>query len=173
MEAAREGPASGRPGDQDDMRGDPENTPASNALATRRAIAQRHQDLPPPGGSGRDPYGRFRPGASGNPRGRPVGCVSLTTRMRRVLLETVDGNGEPLADLLAKRLVQVMLTQPVEASGILRTFMDRDEGKAVARMESDPADTAAAIREALAEMDASVPDYAAGDNGDIVEATIE
>lgn len=45
---------------------------------------------------GRLPSGRFAPGHSGNPRGKPKGAISFRTRLRRTLMKDPELMGEIL-----------------------------------------------------------------------------
>ena len=64
-------------------------------------------DAPSKGGEGegytppRDTSGRFLPGYSGNPQGRPKGSISFRTRLRRQLKE----NPQVMADIIRRLLL--------------------------------------------------------------------
>lgn len=69
----------------------------------------------PPATAGRDQAGRFRPGQSGNPAGRPKGA-------RHVALRAVETIGEENAEALMRRAVELALDGDVQA---LRILLDR------------------------------------------------
>ncbi|MFO0828427.1 MAG: DUF5681 domain-containing protein [Phycisphaerales bacterium] len=80
----------------------------------------------PPAGA-RDARGRFTPGTSGNPGGRPRGRVSFTESLRRALEADAD-DGRPIADRLAETLVRAALTGDLRAIALIA---DRTEGRAI------------------------------------------
>jgi len=78
----------------------------------------------------RDAQGRWRPGHSGNPRGRPRRGESLAEHLRRVLAETVEvegGDRKTRARLVAEALVAKAIEGNVPAC---RLIFERVEGKA-------------------------------------------
>tara|TARA_R100000458_G_C8248501_1_gene225889 strand:- start:64 stop:414 length:351 start_codon:yes stop_codon:yes gene_type:complete len=81
------------------------------------------------------PENQFKPGQSGNPGGRPVGSVGLSKRIQKVLLETTDNRGKPLADILVEKLVAESLKNPHKMYAFIRDFIDRDEGKVLDKVE--------------------------------------
>src|SRR3989344_2335621 len=54
----------------------------------------------------RDDNGRFRPGLSGNPTGRPTGCVSITAEIKKKLQEVPDGQQKSYLELLINRILK-------------------------------------------------------------------
>ena len=93
-------------------------------------------------GYGQPPRGtQFRPGQSGNPRGRPKGSRNFVSVMKKVLLKPVDvrHNGihkkmptqEAFANLLATRA----LAGDAKAMGLLIRLVDQ--------VDNDPAETSA------------------------------
>lgn len=54
----------------------------------------------------RDDNGRFRPGLSGNPIGRPTGCVSITAEIKKKLQEVPDGQQKSYLELLINRILK-------------------------------------------------------------------
>lgn len=54
----------------------------------------------------RNEQGRWTTGTSGNPAGRPVGSGSIVTELRRLIDET-DSNGETVAAVIARQLVEL------------------------------------------------------------------
>lgn len=73
----------------------------------------------------RDDHGRYLPGTSGNPGGRPKGSVSLVTSIRRELERRQD-LGQPGLDAVAARLVDLALEGDLRA---VREIGDRLDGK--------------------------------------------
>jgi Family of unknown function (DUF5681) len=74
-------------------------------------------------GPGRPPKDtRFKPGVSGNPKGRPKGSVNLRTRVTRQLRQTVTvtRNGRPVkmrkADLIALQIVDTAAKGDLKAA---------------------------------------------------------
>jgi hypothetical protein len=74
----------------------------------------------------RDEHGRYLPGASGNPGGRPKGSVSLVTAIRHELERRQD-SGQPGIEAVAARLVDLALDGDIRA---VREIGDRLDGKA-------------------------------------------
>lgn len=54
----------------------------------------------------RDDNGRFRPGLSGNPTGRPAGCVSITAEIKKKLQEVPEGQQKSYLELLINRILK-------------------------------------------------------------------
>lgn len=73
----------------------------------------------------RDDHGRYLPGTSGNPGGRPKGSVSLVTSIRRELERRRD-LGQPGLEAVAARLVDLALEGDLRA---VREIGDRLDGK--------------------------------------------
>ncbi|MCP4804821.1 MAG: hypothetical protein GY884_05660 [Proteobacteria bacterium] len=73
---------------------------------------------------------QFKPGHSGNPKGRPKGRIDLSGRIRKELLRRIKGDQE-MADAVAKSVVASILKDPVKASKLLLSIQDRDEGPVV------------------------------------------
>ena len=111
----------------------------------------------------RDNNGRFLKGNSGNPSGRPKSSVSISARIRKVLLQERGKDGKVVADVLAEGMVKEALKYPAKMLAFLKEFMDRDEGRTDRRdLEGNDANIsaeacAAAIRGAVEAMKASVP----------------
>jgi hypothetical protein len=57
-------------------------------------------------GENRDEMGRFRPGSSGNPTGRPSGCVSITAEIKKKLQEVPEGQQKSYLELLINRILK-------------------------------------------------------------------
>ena len=74
---------------------------------------------------GRDEQGRFLPGTSGNPGGRPKGSVSLATALQRELLRRQE-SGQAGIEAVAARLVDLALQGDLRA---VREIGDRLDGK--------------------------------------------
>jgi hypothetical protein len=73
----------------------------------------------------RDEHGRFLPGTSGNPGGRPKGSVSLATALQRELLRRQE-SGQAGIEAVAARLVDLALAGDLRA---VREIGDRIDGK--------------------------------------------
>lgn len=74
---------------------------------------------------GRDELGRWVPGRSGNPYGRPRGAVGLTTTIREELERLAD-DGRTFREMLAERVVAMALAGDIRAIAFVA---DRVEGK--------------------------------------------
>ena len=72
----------------------------------------------------RDDAGRWMPGTSGNPAGRPVGRGSITTELRRLLAET-DADGVAVHTRIAERLIHMAKQGDLKA---IREVLDRVDG---------------------------------------------
>lgn len=73
----------------------------------------------------RDEQGRYLPGTSGNPGGRPKGSVSLVAALRRELERRQD-SGQPGIEAVAARLVDLAVGGDLRAA---REIADRLDGK--------------------------------------------
>lgn len=73
----------------------------------------------------RDENGRYLPGTSGNPGGRPKGSVSLVAALRRELERRQD-SGQPGIEAVAARLVDLAVGGDLRAA---REIADRLDGK--------------------------------------------
>ena len=108
----------------------------------------------------RNARGHFEKGVSGNPGGRPRGSVGLSRRIQELMLTESGATGKTLADHLVEALVTESLKNPSKMWPFIKEFLDRDEGrtdKLDVANDASPAEQAALIREALAQMRASVP----------------
>jgi hypothetical protein len=57
----------------------------------------------------RDNKGRFMPGISGNPKGKPLGAKHMTTLLMDALREIPNGHGKPADILIVQKLIQKAL----------------------------------------------------------------
>ena len=87
---------------------------------------------------------RFRPGLSGNPRGRPKGSVNLRTRVAQQLRQpvTVTRNGRPVrmrkGDLIALQIVDAAAKGDLKAA-MLAMRLDDEQSVALAKSSSEEA----------------------------------
>ena len=85
----------------------------------------------------RDEHGQWRPGTSGNPRGRPPKAACVTDHLRRLLAETLRGDSRITH---AEALARVLLTEALRGDRhAIREVLDRVEGRPVQTFV-DPAD---------------------------------
>lgn len=54
----------------------------------------------------RDEKGRFKPGMSGNPAGKPPGSISLTTKLKKELEKMPQGQKITYLDALVKQILK-------------------------------------------------------------------
>ena len=83
----------------------------------------------------RNTQGQWTAGTSGNPAGRPTGSGSIVTELRRLIDET-DSNGETVAAVIARQLVDLA------KSGDLRAIKECFD-----RLDGSPRQTAVTISE--------------------------
>ena len=57
----------------------------------------------------------FKPGQSGNPKGKPVGTRSLTTLLREALIKVGKGQEEPYDELLIRKVMKMAIVDGNEA----------------------------------------------------------
>lgn len=85
-------------------------------------------------GENRDENGRFNPGISGNPSGRPKGSVSIRDSVRQELVKVPEGEKETYLELLVKQI----LTKAIKGdSQTLRLIWEQLEGRAKQSTEID------------------------------------
>ena len=94
-------------------------------------------------GPGRPPKDtRFKPGVSGNPKGRPKGSVSLRTRVTQQLRQTVTvtRNGRSVkmrkADLIALQIVDTAAKGDLKAA-LLAVRLDDEASVAASRVSAE------------------------------------
>lgn len=78
---------------------------------------------------------RFKPGTSGNPRGRPRGR-SLRSRLRELLGKKIHGFAA--AELIAARLIQESLNGDIRAMRVLLDVTEGPVSRAPAHRAPDP-----------------------------------
>lgn len=66
-------------------------------------------DMPAQTGESRDEQGRFVPGFSGNPQGRPKGSVSIVGEIKRKLQEVPEGQQKTYLELLVNRILKAAI----------------------------------------------------------------
>jgi hypothetical protein len=79
---------------------------------------------------------RFQPGVSGNPKGRPKGAISLTTRLNRVLSEKIivseGGRKKSVTkiDAAVMHLIRLALSSDMRAMNLVVSLVSMAEQKA-------------------------------------------
>jgi len=108
----------------------------------------------------RDERGRWRPGHSGNPRGRPRKGQALSEHLRAVLaeeVETADGCRKTRARLVAEALVAKAIEGNVPAC---RLIFERLEGRAPKCVHETQDQSQAQARETTANVaDGELPEW--------------
>ena len=74
---------------------------------------------------------QFKKGKSGNPKGKPVGALSMTTKIREFLME-FGKDGETNADKLKRAIVLRAITK---SDVMAKEIMDRVDGKVPTKTE--------------------------------------
>jgi len=75
-------------------------------IGVRKGNYMNNNETPDKTGENRDNMGRFRPGMSGNPTGRPAGVISITAEIKKKLLEVPDGQQKSYLELLVHRIIK-------------------------------------------------------------------
>ena len=87
-------------------------------------------------------HSQFKPGVSGNPRGRPKGSINLRTRVTQQLRQpvTVTRNGRPVkmrkGDLIALQIVDTAAKGDLKAA-VLAVRLDDEASIAASRASTD------------------------------------
>ena len=68
-------------------------------------INKTNTKKPVPTGKKQTKDTKFKPGQSGNPKGRPPGTISLTTMIKQELEKCPEGDKKTYADLIVKRIL--------------------------------------------------------------------
>lgn len=69
------------------------------------------EGVPAETGKIRDEEGKFIPGVSGNPAGRPKGSVSIVTEIKRRLEEIPEGQKKTYLELLVDRIMKSAIAE--------------------------------------------------------------
>lgn len=85
---------------------------------------------------GRDAFGRFKPGYSGNPLGRTPGSVGLAEAIRAEL-DQADDEGRTAAQRIAEKLVAMAIAGDLRA---IQLVAERIEGRPRAAEDRQPID---------------------------------
>jgi hypothetical protein len=104
--------------------------PETPEEAVARIVAERGGGPPVKQAESRRPDGRFAPGVSGNPHGRPPRALCLTDLARQVLAEEGVA-GRTAAEDVVRAWVKLAKTNP----SALRELLDRTEGKPTQHVE--------------------------------------
>jgi len=92
-----------------------------------------NKPVPATPGPVRDKFGRFVPGHSGNPGGKPKGKPQIPDMLRRISKERVKLQGRYVTKLEA--LLRTAFMQAIKGDAKAREFIaDRMEGKAIDRV---------------------------------------
>lgn len=62
-------------------------------------------------GENRDEQGRFKPGHSGNPEGKPEGTISIVGSLKKRLNEVPTGHKKTYLELLIDRILQKAISE--------------------------------------------------------------
>lgn len=62
-------------------------------------------------GENRDELGRFKPGHSGNPEGKPEGTISIVGSLKKRLSEVPTGHKKTYLELLIDRILQKAISE--------------------------------------------------------------
>lgn len=83
----------------------------------------------------RDEKGRFIPGVSGNPGGKPQGIKHVSTVLREMLDQLVEGMDITHREALAKKIYRMSLIEG--NTQMIKEIMDRTEGKVTEIIKSE------------------------------------
>lgn len=83
----------------------------------------------------RDKGGKFLPGVSGNPSGKPRGCLSLVAAVKRRLREVLDEEtGETRLDAIADNFINNAMFGEVKYA---KELFDRLDGRAIQTIRAE------------------------------------
>lgn len=101
--------------------------------------SDKHPESKPDPTAHLDQY-KWKPGQSGNPKGRPK--KRLISDALRAKLEVELGEGETLADLIASRIVDMIKSEddPKAFTQLFKEIVDRTEGRPAQKIEVNPND---------------------------------
>jgi len=73
----------------------------------------------------RDSQGKFKPGISANPGGRPKGSVNLTTILKKKLKECPEGEEKTYGELFIDRLIELAIIEKnINAYKLIMNYID-------------------------------------------------
>ena len=77
---------------------------------------------------------QWKPGVSGNPKGRPKGSVSIVKDLRKKLAAATPGSQDNIAAELADILIEMARGRDRVGLSAIQTIMDRVDGPVVQRL---------------------------------------
>jgi hypothetical protein len=75
---------------------------------------------------------QWKPGQSGNPKGRPPKLISITSQLKEHLCEIDEATEKTKAEIIVEKLIDLALAGNLEA---IKEIMNRVDGKVVERHE--------------------------------------
>jgi hypothetical protein len=77
---------------------------------------------------------KWKPGQSGNPKGRPPKLVSITSYLKKDLATIDEKTGKTYAEIVAQKLIDLALGGDLEA---IKEILNRIDGKVLDKHEID------------------------------------
>ena len=79
--------------------------------------------------------GKFAPGVSGNPAGKPLGARSFTTKVKEALEKIADGKEYTYEEAFIKAILKKGIVD--QDTGMMRTIWEQLDGKPLQRIEQE------------------------------------